>query len=210
MSALTRSTDGVTSVLTRTQPDPPLLHTRAPLLFTNVTRNVELTKTAPELSALPKQTPLIRQTLRKQVRMHMLANSLTQPGNVYRIMLIDDEPGIRDVVKLMLEFHGHTVHTADSGQEGLDSIQSALEEREPFDMVIVDQVMPDLSGLDVAQSVATTAPNTCVILLTGAVLSPETMTQVRLCTDGVVCKPVGLDDLGHVVANAMNGTSLAA
>src|SRR5512134_2252352 len=61
-----------------------------------------------------------------------------------RILVIDDEPAIRDTMRMILEYEGHDVVLAGSGQEGL-----TLAEREPPDLVFLDIKMPGLDGLEV-------------------------------------------------------------
>jgi two-component system nitrogen regulation response regulator NtrX len=61
-----------------------------------------------------------------------------------RILVIDDEAGIRDSLRMTLEYEGYEFAGAATGQEGL-----ALVEREPFDLVLLDLKMPGMDGLDV-------------------------------------------------------------
>ena len=58
-----------------------------------------------------------------------------------RILVIDDEPAIRDTMRMILEYDGHEVFTAGSGQEGL-----TMAERETPDLVFLDIKMPGLDG----------------------------------------------------------------
>ncbi len=61
-----------------------------------------------------------------------------------RILVIDDEPAIRDAMRMILEYDGHDVALAGSGQEGLSAA-----EKEPPDLVFLDIKMPGLDGLEV-------------------------------------------------------------
>ena len=63
-----------------------------------------------------------------------------------RILVIDDEPAIRDTLRMILEYDGHEVLAAGSGQEGL-----AMVEREAPDVVFLDVKMPGLDGIEVLQ-----------------------------------------------------------
>ena len=60
-----------------------------------------------------------------------------------RILVIDDEPAIRDTMRMILEYEGHDVLLAGSGQEGL-----TIVERETPDLVFLDIKMPGLDGLE--------------------------------------------------------------
>ena len=63
-----------------------------------------------------------------------------------RILVIDDEAGIRDSLRMMLEYEGYEFIGAATGQEGL-----ALVEREPPDLVFLDIKMPGMDGLEVLE-----------------------------------------------------------
>jgi CheY-like chemotaxis protein len=65
-----------------------------------------------------------------------------------RILIIDDEEYIRVTLKTLLEHDGHEVSTADNGRAGL-----RLVEKEPFDLVISDIIMPEQDGFEVIKAV---------------------------------------------------------
>jgi CheY-like chemotaxis protein len=72
------------------------------------------------------------------------APRLSSAGGPVRVLAIDDEPAALDLIRSTLEPAGFTVHGVTSGQEGLDVAQ-----RERFDLVLCDLVMPELDGFDV-------------------------------------------------------------
>ena len=65
-----------------------------------------------------------------------------------KILVVDDEPFVCDAVKMMLNFDGHTVQTANSGQEALEML-----ERDKFDLVITDFAMPNMKGDELAAAI---------------------------------------------------------
>lgn len=69
-----------------------------------------------------------------------------RPG---RILVIEDDWDILEVMKLMLEDQGHHVVTAEDGRAGLDLVNGASK---PFDVVVMDISMPGMSGIEVAQA----------------------------------------------------------
>ncbi len=105
-----------------------------------------------------------------------------------RILLVDDDPEVSDIIGLTLEHLGHRVTVVTSGGEALSAF-----ERNNYGLVITDLGMPDVSGLDVARSVKAMKPNTPVMLITGwgVHLDPEQMMEI----DGVIEKPFGKDAL---------------
>jgi DNA-binding response OmpR family regulator len=64
-----------------------------------------------------------------------------------RILCVEDDPAMTDLVTLILKNRGFTVEAAQSGQEGLDKIREFMP-----DLVLLDLMMPDMSGWDVYQS----------------------------------------------------------
>ena len=90
-----------------------------------------------------------------------------------KILVIDDEQGIRDLLDTLLRRKGYDVVLAESGQKGLD-----LFRRERPDVVVLDLKMPGMDGLAVLQQVRSFNPKQPVIVLTGAG-TPEIEQQVR-------------------------------
>jgi DNA-binding NtrC family response regulator len=90
-----------------------------------------------------------------------------------KILVIDDEQGIRDLLDTLLSRKGFDVVLAESGRKGLE-----LFRRERPDVVVLDLKMPGMDGLAVLQQVHSFDPTLPVIILTGAG-TPETEQQVR-------------------------------
>jgi signal transduction histidine kinase len=83
------------------------------------------------------------------------------------ILVVDDDPVLRDSLANTLRDEGHRVTVAGGGQEGIDLFRSAQQGAEPFDVVLTDLGMPYVDGRQVAAAVRTIAPHTPIILLTG-------------------------------------------
>jgi CheY-like chemotaxis protein len=113
-----------------------------------------------------------------------------------RILLVDDDTEVSDIIGLTLEHLGHQVTVVTSGGEALDAF-----ERDNYGLVITDLGMPDVSGLDVARAVKATKPNTPVMLITGwgVQLDPEQMREI----DGVIEKPFSRDVLAKQMAELL-------
>jgi two-component system KDP operon response regulator KdpE len=71
---------------------------------------------------------------------------MTHDNNPMRILVVDDEPDIRELLRIVLGAEGWEVEEASSGQEALDLLPDT-----PVDFVVLDQRMPWLSGVDTAR-----------------------------------------------------------
>ncbi len=84
-----------------------------------------------------------------------------------RILVVDDDPVLRESLHDALQEEGHRVTVAGGGQEGIDAFQAAQRGAEPFDVVLTDLGMPYVDGRQVAAAVRAMAARTPIILLTG-------------------------------------------
>ena len=80
-----------------------------------------------------------------------------------RILVVDDEDAIRLTLDSLLRRRGYAVRMAASGAEAL-----ALIAEQPFDLLVLDLMMPGLSGLDVARHARQHLPTTAILILTGS------------------------------------------
>ncbi len=111
-----------------------------------------------------------------------------------KILIVDDETGIIEEVKSYFEEEGFEVHTADTGKDGLESL-----ERIKPDLVILDMKLPDMSGLNVLKACKETLPNTKVIVNTGYVDQNIIDEAERLGRDTFLQKPFSLERLKQEV-----------
>jgi DNA-binding response OmpR family regulator len=93
--------------------------------------------------------------------------ALKDPVPGLSILVVDDDPVLRDSLANTLRDEGHRVTLAGGGQEGIDLFRSAQQGAEPFDVVLTDLGMPYVDGRQVAAAVRSAAPHTPIILLTG-------------------------------------------
>lgn len=96
------------------------------------------------------------------------------------LLCIDDEHSILELRKMLLELQGYTVHVADSGRKGLELFRT-----QRIDAVLLDYLMPEMTGDEVAREIRQINPATPIILVTGF-LSLE---QSQICdVDAFVTK----------------------
>jgi CheY-like chemotaxis protein len=111
-------------------------------------------------------------------------------GQPRRILIVDDEPTVRQSVQLLLQDDGYIVDEAGSGAEAL-----ALFEPGKFDMVFTDYLMPEMKGDQLAATIKRLSPKQPVVMLTAF---PEKL-QSSDCplggVDSIICKPFELETL---------------
>ncbi len=122
------------------------------------------------------------------------------PEGRERVLLVDDELSILAHAKLGLERFGYKVDVCSSSLEALTVFQ---QEPERFDLVITDQIMPELSGLELAQNIRVLRGDLPVVLLTGfgEELSDEATREAGIRE--VLCKPVEHHALASAIRRAM-------
>jgi PAS domain S-box-containing protein len=84
-----------------------------------------------------------------------------------RVLLIDDDPRVRQVLGAMLQEMGHRVTVAGGGVEGWTLFEAALQAGDPYDLVLTDLGMPGMTGSEVVRRLKATSPTTPVVVLTG-------------------------------------------
>lgn len=125
-------------------------------------------------------------------------SDLRPPIPPLRVLIVDDEEAVRDVLSRYLEADGHTVRLAAGGQAGLQ-----LFESESFDMVILDRAMPGMNGDALAAAIKSRSPQTPVIMLTGFgdLLGDQGGRPLRV--DKIVAKPLTRETLRRAMAEVI-------
>ncbi|MFQ5830131.1 MAG: GAF domain-containing protein [Candidatus Methylomirabilia bacterium] len=122
--------------------------------------------------------------------------AITPQGGRLRILIIDDEPEVRAIFRDIAEAAGHEVREAESGAEGLETL-----ERQPVDLVCTDLGMPGMAGWQVADRVKARWPELPVALITGwgARVAPEELGAHGV--DLLITKPFQAKALLHALAD---------
>ena len=115
-----------------------------------------------------------------------------------RVLVLDDEQIVRDLIAEILERAGHEVERAALPLEAL----SLVEER-AFDLFVTDMVMPELSGLEVLERVKRARPDLPVLLVTGQGTHDNVRLASELGAAAVILKPFSHAELRDAVATAL-------
>ena len=137
------------------------------------------------------------------------ATKPSKPLPALRVLCVDDEPLLREMMKQILENGGHTVELADGGQAGIDQFRSARERGEPFDVVITDLGMPYVDGRQLAKELKQESKLTPIVMLTGwgTIMKEDGDTPAQV--DGVLSKPPKIAELFEMLAT-VTGNSEAS
>jgi len=113
-----------------------------------------------------------------------------------KILAIDDEKNILEVIKIMFEKDGHIVFTALRGYEGIGKIKSNL-----CDIVISDIRLPDISGINVLKEIKNIDKTIPVIMITAYASTSSAVQAMKFGAEDYVVKPFDIDELRMVVEN---------
>ncbi|GJM30029.1 MAG: DNA-binding response regulator [Cyclobacteriaceae bacterium] len=123
-----------------------------------------------------------------------------------QILIVEDEPNMRLGLKDNLEFEGYQVKVATDGKKGLDEITS-----KPYDLVLLDVMLPELSGFDVCKLARERGIPTPIILLTAKGEEIDKVLGLELGADDYITKPFGLRELlARIKAVLRRGNSTAS
>jgi CheY-like chemotaxis protein len=109
------------------------------------------------------------------------ANVPVQEVGPLSVLLVEDDPAVRDAMRAVLESLGHEVQSASTATDALDVIQVCAAD---FDVVLTDAVMPGMSGLALAERLSQEHPDLPVVLMSG--YSEEAVSGGRVLPPGVV------------------------
>jgi len=124
----------------------------------------------------------------------------TASARSLRVLLIDDDPSLIEVMRTSLIDEGHKVSTANGGQSGIDTFQAAHSSGLPFDIVITDLSMPDVDGRQVVANLRAISPGTPIILLTGWRHQLKDGAERSLHVDRLLGKPPRIRELRMALA----------
>lgn len=119
-----------------------------------------------------------------------------------RILIVDDEEGVRGLVARGLALDGHETMTAADGGEGLDVL---VAEEGRFDLLLTDIRMPIMDGIALALAAKRDFPELKIVLMTGYAEQRERARSLEAIVSEVMTKPFALADLRAVVNRLLEG-----
>lgn len=120
-----------------------------------------------------------------------------------KILIVDDEPRIRDSLKLLLDEQGFDVYTVSSGHEARD-VLSVYQ----FDLILLDMVIPDMNGHQLMEHIHRKNPGTMVVVITGHASLDSAIGALRRGAYDYLRKPFEFEELLKTVQNALDQKKL--
>jgi len=122
-------------------------------------------------------------------------------GDHGRLLVVDDEPFLRDAIAASLRFLGFDVAAAATGQDAL-----RLARAEPYDLIVLDVMLPDLDGFAVVRRLRAEDNRLPVIFLTAKDAEADKVTGLSLGGDDYMTKPFGLEELAARIRSVLRRT----
>jgi two-component system, OmpR family, alkaline phosphatase synthesis response regulator PhoP len=107
-----------------------------------------------------------------------------------KILLVEDEENLGEIIQLNLELDGHEVNWVKDGKAAIEKGVG-----ETFDLIILDVMLPEASGLQVCQEIRASGKSTPILFLTAKNSSEDRVAGLRLGADDYLAKPFNLEEL---------------
>ncbi|MFH1014787.1 MAG: sigma-54 dependent transcriptional regulator, partial [Nitrospirota bacterium] len=124
--------------------------------------------------------------------------------NKGKILIVEDEKSMREVLGILLEGEGYDVTLAAGGIDGI-----SLLNKDIFDMVITDINMPKVNGFEILKKVRETSPDTLVIMITAFGTTESAIEAMQLGAYDYIHKPFKIDEIRLVVKKALERRKLS-
>lgn len=115
-----------------------------------------------------------------------------------KLLIVEDERSMREVLKILLEGEGYDVATASDGVEGIGCLDKDI-----FDLVITDVKMPKADGFEVLKKIRDIAPDTIVIMITAFGTKDSGIEAMKLGAYDYISKPFNIDEIRLIVKKAI-------
>ena len=130
------------------------------------------------------------------------------PCNIQgRVLLMDDEENIRNMLEKMLLYFGYEVESAEEGIKAIDLYKRAIKSGQPFNFVILDIVIPNgMGGKETIQNLLKIDPEIKAIVSSGYSDDPIMSDYSRYGFSGMLAKPFQIEDLSYVLYKVIKET----
>lgn len=127
------------------------------------------------------------------------------PLETGRILVVDDDRAVRHSLQINLRKAGWEVAVATDGEQALQALRE-----EPYDIVLTDVMMPNMTGMELLGRMRARWPETRVVVMTGHGSVPDAVAALKAGADDYIIKPVSKDELLVILTKALREKALRA
>src|SRR3954454_2175160 len=120
-----------------------------------------------------------------------------------KLLIVDDEPGMRQLLSIVFGREGHEVRAAENGRRALELLRE-----QPADLIVSDVKMPDMGGIELLRAARELSPDVAVIMMTAFATVDTAREAFKLGADDFIQKPFDVDELKLIVNKALEKLAL--
>ena len=120
-----------------------------------------------------------------------------------RILVVDDEKSMREILEIFLKNEGYHVSVAMNGESAVEALKSDI-----FDLIISDMKMPKMGGLELLKNVKESSPDTIFVVMTAFGTTESAVEAMKLGAYDYIQKPFQMDEIRLIVKNALEKKKL--
>ena len=125
-------------------------------------------------------------------------------GRPHRVLVVDDEPNIVDVISMALRFQGFEVESAGTGADAIAAVAAFKPE-----LIVLDVMLPDMEGFDVARRLGAERARVPIVFLTARDSTEDKIRGLTIGGDDYVTKPFSLEELIARIRSVLRRSGLA-
>jgi two-component system OmpR family response regulator len=129
----------------------------------------------------------------------------TETADAIRVLVVDDEPNIVDVISMALRYEGFAVETAANGREAIAAVSSYRPH-----LMVLDIMLPDMEGFDVARRLGAERSDVPIVFLTARDTTEDKVRGLTSGGDDYVTKPFSLEELVARIRTILRRTGAGA
>ncbi|PYS50069.1 MAG: Fis family transcriptional regulator [Acidobacteria bacterium] len=120
-----------------------------------------------------------------------------------KLLIVDDEQGMRQLLSIVFGREGHDVRVAENGRRALELLRD-----QPADLIVSDVKMPDMNGIELLRAARASSPEVAVVLMTAFATVDTAREAFKLGADDFITKPFDVEELKLIVAKALERLTL--
>jgi two-component system response regulator PilR (NtrC family) len=120
-----------------------------------------------------------------------------------KILVVDDEKSMREILEIFLKNEGYSVSVATNGESAVEALKSDI-----FNLIISDMKMPKMGGLELLKNVKESSPDTIFVVMTAFGTTESAVEAMKLGAYDYIQKPFQMDDIRLVVKNSLDKQKL--